>query len=226
MAKVMDDEYWRQRWVNNQITFHMPKVNPTLSKYMANMTAGQEKCRILVPLCGKSEDMKWLADQGHSVVGVELSPLAVEAFYKENKLDFTSSPIEGLSDADLYKSKNERIQIYKASLFDLSRDILGEFDCIWDRGSLVALLREDMQRYVELMTSLMKTKGRCLLATFDYDQSKMNGPPFSTPAKVVEQLYAAGWDIESLEVTDVMSDKWRSRGLDTMTGLTTLLTKK
>jgi len=31
---------------------------------------------VFVPLCGKSRDMLWLREQGHQVLGVELSAIA------------------------------------------------------------------------------------------------------------------------------------------------------
>ncbi|XP_022089479.1 probable thiopurine S-methyltransferase isoform X2 [Acanthaster planci] len=226
MAKVVDDEYWKRLWVEDNIGFHRSEVHPGLLKYIAEMTAGQEKCKIFVPLCGKSEDLKWLADRGHTVVGVELATLAIEAFFKENELDFTTSHVEGLSDADLYKSQDDSIFIYKADIFDLNKDIMGEFDCIWDRASLVALPRQDIQRYADLMRSILKSKGRCLLETVEYDQSKMNGPPFSTAVQTVEQLYASDWDIKPLEMSDWTNDMWRRAGLDVISGRIALLTRK
>ncbi len=42
--------------------------------------------RVFVPLCGKSQDMLWLAQQGHEVIGVELSPVAVAGLFRENGL--------------------------------------------------------------------------------------------------------------------------------------------
>ncbi|XP_022089480.1 thiopurine S-methyltransferase-like [Acanthaster planci] len=226
MATIFNDVYWRQAWVNNDISFHRSEVNPSLVKYIAELTAGLEKCQIFVPLCGKSKDMKWLADQGHTVVGAELSTYAIEAFFKDNKLDFTTSRVQGLRDADLYKSKDGCINIYKSNIFDLNKDTIGEFDCIWDRASLVALLREDIHRYADLMRSILKPMGRCLLETVEYDQSKMHGHPFSTPFKTVEQLYASGWDIKSLEVLDLTNDLWRKEGVDAVSGTIALLTKK
>jgi thiopurine S-methyltransferase len=41
---------------------------------------------VLVPLCGKSLDLAWLAGQGYRVLGVELSR-AVEDFFREHGLD-------------------------------------------------------------------------------------------------------------------------------------------
>ena len=43
-----------------------------------------------------------LADKGHVVVGAELSSLAIEDFFKENNVEYTSSPVAGLKDTDLY----------------------------------------------------------------------------------------------------------------------------
>ncbi|XP_022089605.1 thiopurine S-methyltransferase-like isoform X2 [Acanthaster planci] len=160
------------------------------------------------------------------VVGVELSTLAIEAFFKENQVDFTTSHVEGLSDAELYKSEDDSIQIYKANFFDLNRDILGEFDCAWDRGAFVSLPREDQERYADPLGSVLKPKGRYLLEAVEYDQSKMNGPPFSTPLELIQQLFAVGWSIEPLEVKDGTDDRWRSKGLDVMILRTSLLTKK
>ncbi|EXF43869.1 thiopurine s-methyltransferase [Pseudomonas sp. BAY1663] len=42
---------------------------------------------MLVPLCGKSLDLAWLAGQGFNVLGVELSEKAVEAFFAEQQLE-------------------------------------------------------------------------------------------------------------------------------------------
>jgi len=41
---------------------------------------------VFVPLAGKTYDMTWLAAQGHRVLGVELSQLAVEQFFAEHAL--------------------------------------------------------------------------------------------------------------------------------------------
>ena len=37
---------------------------------------------ILVPLCGKSLDMLWLAERGFQVTGIEISELAVQDFFR------------------------------------------------------------------------------------------------------------------------------------------------
>ena len=41
---------------------------------------------VFVPLCGKSLDMVWLAQQGHRVIGAELSQRAIDDFFAERGL--------------------------------------------------------------------------------------------------------------------------------------------
>ena len=79
----MEADFWHNRWENNLTGFHLNEVNPHLKENWASMNM-KSGTRIFVPLCGKSLDLIWLAEQGHQVVGVELSSLAIEAFYTEN----------------------------------------------------------------------------------------------------------------------------------------------
>src|SRR5664280_923336 len=81
----MQQEFWHERWQLNQIGFHSEEINRHLqhSWPTLNIASGS---RVFVPLCGKSKDMLWLLAQGYEVIGVELSPLAVQAFFAENGL--------------------------------------------------------------------------------------------------------------------------------------------
>lgn len=59
----MEPEFWHKRWSSNQIGFHLPEVNPYLQRFWPQLGLAQGS-RVLVPLCGKSLDLLWLADQG------------------------------------------------------------------------------------------------------------------------------------------------------------------
>lgn len=39
---------------------------------------------VLVPLCGKSVDLRYLYDLGHTVIGIEAIEAAAEQFFLEN----------------------------------------------------------------------------------------------------------------------------------------------
>lgn len=82
----MEESFWQARWAENQIGFHQRETNPYLERYWSRLglPAG---CQVLVPLCGKSLDLLWLAGQGYRVLGVELAERAVLDFFAEQGLE-------------------------------------------------------------------------------------------------------------------------------------------
>lgn len=70
----MKSEFWHDRWLNSQIGFHQSEVNSYLQEHWSEHF--QDRGTVFVPLCGKSRDMVWLCDQGHTVIGSELSAIA------------------------------------------------------------------------------------------------------------------------------------------------------
>src|SRR5665647_3863458 len=79
----MEKDFWLERWEQEQTGFHQNEINPYLRQHWQHLAGNGP---VFVPLCGKSLDMLWLRKQGLDVVGVELSPIAVEAFFEENAL--------------------------------------------------------------------------------------------------------------------------------------------
>lgn len=79
----MQPEFWHKKWASNQIGFHLPDVNPYLQRFWPGLNLAAQ-ARVLVPLCGKSLDLLWLAGRGHRVLGIELSEKAVEDFSASN----------------------------------------------------------------------------------------------------------------------------------------------
>ena len=48
---------------------------------------------------------------------------------------------------------------------------------MFDRGSYVAIEKEDRKKYIELMYSLYSPEARHLAVTHEYDWTKHDGPP-------------------------------------------------
>ena len=207
----MEADFWHNRWENNFTGFHLADVNPYLRENWSvlNLPAGS---RVFVPLCGKSLDLIWLAEQGHHVVGVELSPLAAEAFFSENKLTVERQQIGTL---ELWQSG--KISLFCGDFFDLTPEILGQVDAVYDRASLISLPATMRQDYAVKMAELAQPAPK-LLVTLEYDQSKMSGPPFSVSEEEVRALYQAKYQVKQLTAQDVLgdNDKFRKRGLDYM----------
>ncbi|MEK9887683.1 MAG: thiopurine S-methyltransferase, partial [Gammaproteobacteria bacterium] len=84
---------WLERWRKGTTGWHRSDINPQLIENI-NQLAEARTQKIFVPLCGASLDMKYLIDQGFHVVGVELSSLAIDRFFIENKIEHKVSKVE------------------------------------------------------------------------------------------------------------------------------------
>ncbi|MCK8071365.1 MULTISPECIES: thiopurine S-methyltransferase [Vibrio] len=199
-------EFWHNKWAANQIGFHLEDVNPLLIKFWEKTEPSYEKS-VFVPLCGKSEDLIWLASKHEDVQGVELSQIAVRAFFAEHLYTPTVTQISGQH--ELYQF--DELNIYTGDYFTAP---IQPVDTIYDRASLVALPEEMRVQYVERLKQLLKPGGKILLVTLDYDQSEMAGPPFSVPKLEIDQLFA-GYKITLLsqDIADDEHPKIAKKGL-------------
>ncbi|MGB6104995.1 MAG: thiopurine S-methyltransferase [Pusillimonas sp.] len=179
----MDPDFWLTRWRDQHTHFHQQRVTPLLQKYWPTLDLPQGS-RVLVPLCGKSLDMIWLAQQGHQVLGIELAQQAVEQFFNENDLQPSKheSPL-----GTHYRSGN--IELICGDIFGVDAATLATCAGAYDRAALVALPAHMRQRYVAHVYGQLANPYRGLLLTLDYDQDEMDGPPFSVNDTEVQQLY-------------------------------------
>ncbi len=205
----MDPDFWHARWRDNEIGFHQDDINPHLQRYWSQLgaTAG---ARVLVPLCGKSRDMLWLAGEGFRVLGVEVSPIAVAAFFADNGLRPTST-----EDTRFIRRQADEITLIEGDFFALARADVAPLDAVYDRASLIALPPEMRQKYAKQMAALLPSGVPVLLITLDYPQSQMDGPPFSVGAAEVERLFGRTFTIETLASIDILPEnpRFQSRGL-------------
>ena len=205
----MDAEFWLERWRDGRTHFHQTRVTPLLAKYWPSLDlpAGS---KVLVPLSGKSLDMVWLAEQGHQVLGVELSSLAVEQFFAETHL----TPTVRDADQGRYYAAGD-IEIYCGDIFALGADVLRECVGAYDRAALVALPKDMRERYAKHVYGQLSDAYRALLITLDYDQSQMEGPPFSVGDAEVQAIYAGHSDATLIDRRDILEKepKFKERGL-------------
>ena len=177
-------ETWEQDWTTDKPEFHSDEVNSMLMKQHHEFTRGRKNLRILVPLCGKSLDMIWLADQGHSVVGVELIRKGIEAFLQGNKLTCSEERISLGSEIQgtIFQVNEKYISLFECSIFDFSAEVAGgQFDCIWDRGSMTAInvmKDERLKQYSDIMLACLKPDGRYLLEFFAPESLEGMPPTF------------------------------------------------
>ncbi|XP_034747947.1 probable thiopurine S-methyltransferase isoform X4 [Etheostoma cragini] len=224
--RVMALAEWEERWQEDRIGFHQPHVHTMLENNIDKVIAGRAEVRFFFPLCGKAVDMKWLADMGHSVVGVEISEKAIKQFFEENNMTYNEEPVPAIPGAKVFKSSERNISLYQSDLYNFSSSIEGQFGAIWDRGSLVAINPRDREKYAALIISLMAKDCRYLLDTLLYNPELYNGPPFLVPDEQVNSLFGNSCDIELLLSLDALTERQRGWGLDYLTENVHLITPK
>jgi thiopurine S-methyltransferase len=178
----MDSNFWHSRWSEGKIGFHEGKPNEHLVKHLAVLGT---KARVFVPLCGKSEDLAFLAAQGHELIGVELVESAVQAFFDEHGVKPTVSKHGPFTQ---YTAQN--ITLLAGDFFACTPALLGRVDALYDRAAVIALPEQMRGGYVKHLRTLMPVGARGLIITVEYPQDKMEGPPFSVPEAELRAHYA------------------------------------
>lgn len=224
--RVMELAEWQGRWQEDHIGFHQAEVHKMLERNIEKVLTGRTGVRFFFPLCGKAVDMKWLADRGHSVVGVEIAEKAIKQFFDENNMTYSESAVPAIPGAKVYKSTEGNISLYQCDLFSFSSSVEGQFGGIWDRGSMVAINPRDRLKYATLIMSLMAKDCRYLLDTLLYNPELYKGPPFLVPDEQVQRLFGQSCDIELLQSADALGDRQRAWGLDYLTENVHLITPK
>ncbi|KAM4706066.1 putative thiopurine S-methyltransferase [Rhinophrynus dorsalis] len=212
--RVMTANDWVQIWESRKIAFHQDNIHKLLSEFLDTMLNNRKQLSIFFPLCGKAVDMKWLADMGHNIVGVDVSETGLKGFFEENNIDYVEEAMTGIPGAKVFKSTSGNISLYCCNIFNLSDSLIGKFGGIWDRGAMVAMNPCDRERYTNLMVSLMAKDCRYLLVTHIYNPALIKGPPFYITDADLERLLGPLCIIKHMKTVDAMSDTQKDWGLD------------
>ncbi|XP_040288663.1 thiopurine S-methyltransferase isoform X1 [Bufo bufo] len=212
--RVLSEMDWNQKWENREIGFHEKSVHPLLEEFLNEMQAGRTKLNIFFPLCGKAVDMKWLADMGHTIVGVDVCEIGIKEFFAEQNIPHNEEAVAGIPGAKVFKSASGNISLYCCSIYDISDAVIGKFDGVWDRGAMVAVNPKDRERYTSVVLSLMAKDCNYLLVTLEYDPKLHKGPPFYVPESEVANLLGSSCAFKILKKIDALGDKQKQWGLD------------
>ena len=218
----MHAEFWHERWKKDEIGFHQTEINAHLRRF-TGMLGLEPGAHILVPLCGKSLDMLWLARQGYMITGIELSERAARDFFTENALDYE---MINNGDANIYRGKN--IEIRCMDFFTTTASNLPKVDGVYDRAALIALPPNMRSAYASRLAGLVGEGVPCLLITLEYPQNEMNGPPFSVESGEVEDLFCCEFKVRRLLAEERLAKepRFRKKGLTRLDEHVYLLRRK
>lgn len=217
----MEPDFWLNRWRAAQIGFHQAAADKHLQRYWPRLKLSTI-ARVFVPLCGKSLDLLWLRDQGHTVAGIEISPIAVEAFCTENGIPATRRE---LLDFDVYEA--DRATLFRGDFFKLTRSLLGHVHAVYDRAALISWAPSLRSAYADHLAALTVTGTEMLLISVEYPEAEMSGPPFPLNRDAIETLFAKRFAIEELGRHGILDlePRLRARGLTELSEIAYRLTR-
>jgi thiopurine S-methyltransferase len=197
----MEHGFWHNCWEKNSIGFHQEQSHSLLTENFPTLIAqfkarNHRQPRVLVPLCGKSLDMLFLAQQA-DVVGAELSEIACQDFFKENQL----TPKVSEQD-EFIRYQCENLSLFQGDFLKLSPEQVSGCDFIYDRAALIALPDEIREQYIAQLKRYINSGAELFLITLEYPQAQMDGPPFSVDKHLIRD-YFNGYQIKELAVKDI-----------------------
>ncbi|SDM19958.1 thiopurine S-methyltransferase [Modicisalibacter muralis] len=194
---------WLERWREGRIGFHRETVHPALLRHWPalDVAAGG---KVLVPLCGKSLDMRWLVEQGHPVLGIELSSEAIEQFVSEG-----AGEVSRYRQGHFDVCRQASIELWCGDFFHFHIDQAHEIGVFYDRAALIALPPAARQRYAFHMAQLLLPGARGLLISLTHGSGPDKGPPYSVDHAEVQRLLSPNFELTLLEERPPDERRWR-----------------
>lgn len=192
-----DNVLWLQCWRDHRIDFHQQAVNQFLPRFWPSLELARGS-RVFVPLCGKSLDMIWLAKQGHEVIGVELSSIAVRAFFRENHLKPVRRQI-----GQFTLWKHGKLSILCGDYFSLTGQDLGHIDTVYDRAALTALPEDIRRLYIAHLKLIVAETAKVFLLTTEDAEAKESPDEAFGVAEEIKKLYSKDYEIDLAHVESV-----------------------
>ncbi len=194
----MRAKFWLKVWREGRLGFHQQEINHHLIEFFPLLNL-KSNATVFVPLAGKSRDILWLRDKGCQVLAVELSRVAVEAFFAEANL-VPDVKVEG----SFEWWSSEGITFLVGDFFNLTPEHLANVDWFYDRASLIALPLEMRARYAAQLQRGLPAGTPGLLLTVEYHQDEMNGPPFAVREDEVRRLFTENFSLERKFSEDIL----------------------
>lgn len=183
---------WLDRWREGRIGFHRDRPHPALVRHWPWLGV-RPGTKVLVPLCGKSLDMRWLGQHDHPVLGIELAPEAVEQFVGEGIGEISRYRQDGF---DICRQGN--VELWCGDFFHFHIQQAAEIGAFYDRAALIALPAPTRQRYAFHLAQLLPPGAAGLLISLTRTLDD-GGPPYTVSGDEVRELFEPNFRVTHLE---------------------------
>lgn len=173
MKKIMNKEYWENRYKTDEAKWDIGFVSTPLKEYIDQLE--NKEIKILIPGAGNAYELDYLIERGFQNVFV---------------IDFAQQPI----DAILKRNKALEKHIIQGDFFLHSET----YDLILEQTFFCALDPDLRKKYVTKMHDLLTEKGKIAGLLFDFPLTE-DGPPFGGSKEEYLNLFSEKFTIKRLE---------------------------
>lgn len=170
----LDEEYWTERYQNEEIGWDIGYPSTPIKQYMDYLS--DKSIKILIPGAGNSYEAEYIYNQGFKNLYV---------------CDLSVLPLQNLKNRIPTIPEDHLIH---GNFFELE----GSYDLIIEQTFFCALdpsLRED---YAKKMIQLLSNTGRLVGVMFGINFEK-TGPPFGGNIREYQELFSEHFDIHTME---------------------------
>ncbi|MFC4261760.1 methyltransferase domain-containing protein [Ferruginibacter yonginensis] len=161
---LLDDNYWSERYYNQQTSWDMQQVSPPIKAYFDQFT--DKNAAILIPGCGNAYEAEYLLQQGFTnITLVDISAVLVTALQQK------------LADYPY------QVKVLHQDFFTMH----GSFDVIVEQTFFCAIDPSLRAAYVAKMKSLLRPNG--MLIGLLFNRSFEGGPPFGGNVVTYKQQF-------------------------------------
>lgn len=170
----MSEQYWTERYQNDNTPWDMGSVSTPLTAYLQRLTHKDQ--HILIPGAGNAYEAEWLFNNGFTNVFV---------------IDISKEPIQNLK---------QRIPAFPSAhlihgdFFELDQ----KFDLIIEQTFFCALQPSQRKDYAIKMAEILKPGAKLAGVFFDFPLTEQ-GPPFGGSSEEYEDLFSEFFKIHKME---------------------------
>ena len=164
MNAVESPEYWRKRYIENQIGWDCGQITTPLKEYIDQLT--DKNLKILIPGCGNAYEGEYLWKQGFKNVYIlDFAQEAIENFKKT----VSEFPFKNIIHQDFFEHQDK-------------------YDLILEQTFFCAINPTKREEYAAHCSNLLNEKGKVVGVLFNRDF--VGGPPFGGNLADYQRLFS------------------------------------
>jgi hypothetical protein len=158
--------FWESRWRSGDTPWDHGQPAPPFVEFVRR--EGAPVGRVLIPGPGSGHDVRFFAEQGASVTGLDIAPSAVEHARRVNP--------------------HARATYQVGDVLDPAPDLIGAFDWVIEHTCLCALPPRCRTAYARAIPRYLRPGGH-YLGIFYRTPHSPDGPPFGIGAEEIDDLF-------------------------------------